>query len=309
MADYRILSVSRLTGVPADTIRKWERRYGAVNPRRDARGVRRYSELDLHRLRELRAALDLGYPIGEAVLLPPAALAKIIAEKLPVLKERPDRARTTRADSFTRAVVRGLERYDGEQIDRMLSAAAHLLPPSEFVLEVMSPLFQQIGTRWRRGTMEIEQEHLFSAIARSILGGLIRRHATRGDARLVLFTTLAGEPHEFGVLLAAMLAASEGLRPYYLGPNVPAAAIARAAAEVKAGTVVVGAARSRNKATLRRTIDALASGLPAGTDLWLGGRAAEHVTFGRHGQRISAVPTLQEFYDRIRLPAISRPIR
>ncbi len=300
MADYRILSVSRLTGVPADTIRKWERRYGVVNPRRDARGIRRYSERDLHRLRELRAALDLGYPIGEAALLTPAALATLIAEKVPQLKARPSRARSSRPDSFTRAVLRGLERYDGEQIDRMLTAAAHLLPPSEFVFDVMSPLFQKIGAQWRRGKIEIAQEHLFSAVARSILGGLIRRHATRSDAALVLFTTLAGEPHEFGVLLAAMLAASEGLRVHYLGPNMPASAVARAAAEVKASTVVIGAARSRSKASLSRAINALATSLPAGIDLWLGGRAAEHTAVGRHARRVSTIPTLQEFYDRIR---------
>ena len=37
-ARYPIRAVSRLTGIGIDTLRAWERRYGAVTPVRDDRG-------------------------------------------------------------------------------------------------------------------------------------------------------------------------------------------------------------------------------------------------------------------------------
>lgn len=305
MSEYRILSVSRLTGLPQDTIRKWERRYAAVTPRRDERGIRRYSDADIARLRELRKATDLGYPIGEAVALPPKALTQALTVT-PLGRGGLDaRSKGARADAVTRAVLRGLERYDGEQIDRLLSAASQLLPPADFVFEVMSPLFHQIGESWRAGDLEIGQEHLFSAVARSVLGNLLRRFAVKSDAPSMLFTTPAGEPHEFGILLAAMLAASEGVRAHYLGPSMPAAAIARAAADIGAHVVVVGAANSRSKARLARSLDALTAALPAGARVWLGGKAAQHPIASKS---VSIVPvhTLHEFLELVRALALGR---
>lgn len=299
MPDYRIASVARLTGLPADTIRKWERRYTAVKPRRDANGIRRYTEDDLKRLRDLRAAVDLGCPISEAAALPPAALATFLANKAAQPAATRSRERRDRTDTFARTILRGLERYDGEQIDRMLNAASHLLTPSEFVFEVMSPLFKRIGDAWRAGSMEIAQEHLFSAVARSLLGSLIRRYPSRSDAPPMIFTTPTGEPHEFGVLLAAMLAASEGQRVQYLGPDMRAKDIVLAAEQARAGTVVLAAVRSASKHMLSRSIAALATGLPTNTQLWLGGKAAAHVHSGG-STNVVALATLEDFYRRLR---------
>ena len=297
MPEYRIAAVSRLTGLPADTIRKWELRYGVVRPRRDARGLRRYAEADLQRLQRLAAAVKLGVSIGEASTLTPSALAGLVASKQPttVLGSRSGKE----PDAFARSVLRGLERSDGEQIDRMLTAAARLLPPSEFVFDVMSPLFKTIGESWRRGLMDIAQEHLFSAIARSVLGNVVRRYAAHERMPLIAFTTPVGEPHEFGILLAALLAASEGLRVRYLGPDMPARSIARGASDAGARAVVVGAVRSRNAASLRRALTGIVDALPRTVDIWLGGKAANVAEHWRARSNVVPVATLQDFHRRL----------
>jgi MerR family transcriptional regulator, light-induced transcriptional regulator len=61
---YPIRAVAKLTGVPLDTIRAWERRYGAVTPQRGARG-RLYSEKEVQRLKLLRDAVARGHSIGQ----------------------------------------------------------------------------------------------------------------------------------------------------------------------------------------------------------------------------------------------------
>ena len=61
-----IAALSRRTGVAPDTLRKWEQRYGVLEPTRTAGGQRRYTERDLRRVEWLRDRLGEGWRIGEA---------------------------------------------------------------------------------------------------------------------------------------------------------------------------------------------------------------------------------------------------
>src|SRR3954454_20269165 len=67
--NLNIAALARRTGVPADTIRKWEQRYGVLRPERTTGGQRRYSEEDVARVEWLKARLSEGYRIGEAATL------------------------------------------------------------------------------------------------------------------------------------------------------------------------------------------------------------------------------------------------
>ncbi|MGF1512012.1 MAG: MerR family transcriptional regulator [Myxococcota bacterium] len=73
-AFYRIGAVSRLTGLPSNTIRTWERRYGAVAPARSPGGGRLYSEDDIERLQLLKTLSRRGDAIGEIAGLSTAQL-------------------------------------------------------------------------------------------------------------------------------------------------------------------------------------------------------------------------------------------
>jgi DNA-binding transcriptional MerR regulator len=63
-SSYRIGAVSRLTGVPADTLRVWERRYAVVEPSRTEGGSRLYSQEDVARLSLIKRLVDAGHAIG-----------------------------------------------------------------------------------------------------------------------------------------------------------------------------------------------------------------------------------------------------
>lgn len=77
---YRIGAVARLTGVSPDTLRIWERRYGAVTPQRSPRGGRMYSPEDVTRLRLMKQLVDAGDAIGEVATLETETLQKRAAE-------------------------------------------------------------------------------------------------------------------------------------------------------------------------------------------------------------------------------------
>ena len=61
---FRIGAVERATGIPANTIRVWERRYGLVKPARDETGTRLYSQQDDEYLSHVRTLIDAGDSIG-----------------------------------------------------------------------------------------------------------------------------------------------------------------------------------------------------------------------------------------------------
>lgn len=66
---FGIGAVSRLTGIPMDTLRIWERRYGAIKPMRAGRNRRFYSREDISRLILIKQLVDRGNPVSSVVRL------------------------------------------------------------------------------------------------------------------------------------------------------------------------------------------------------------------------------------------------
>jgi hypothetical protein len=73
-ARYRTGIAARLAGIPVETLRVWERRYGVVSPRLSPRGQRLYSAEEVRRLALIKQLLDMGHPIGSVATLPTDAL-------------------------------------------------------------------------------------------------------------------------------------------------------------------------------------------------------------------------------------------
>ena len=69
-ARYRSGVAARLAGLPVETLRVWERRYGISDTERSAHGQRLYSDAQVRRLRLMKQLVDQGHPIGALVQLP-----------------------------------------------------------------------------------------------------------------------------------------------------------------------------------------------------------------------------------------------
>ena len=71
---FGIGAVSRLTGIPMDTLRIWERRYEVVTPVREGSNRRFYSKDDISKLLLIKQLVDQGNPISSVVHLQESAL-------------------------------------------------------------------------------------------------------------------------------------------------------------------------------------------------------------------------------------------
>ncbi len=64
---YTIRQVTEMTGVSANTIRSWERRFGVPRPGRSGSNQRRYSERDVEVIRSIQASRDRGRTMDQAL--------------------------------------------------------------------------------------------------------------------------------------------------------------------------------------------------------------------------------------------------
>ncbi|MEN0060957.1 MAG: MerR family transcriptional regulator [Myxococcota bacterium] len=71
---FNIAAVAELTGIPAETLRTWERRYGVVNPERTPGGQRRYSNEEVDRLCLIAQLVESGSRISTLAKLELAEL-------------------------------------------------------------------------------------------------------------------------------------------------------------------------------------------------------------------------------------------
>src|SRR5215472_75581 len=66
---FNTKAVVHQTGVPAPTLRAWERRYGILTPRRGDNDYRLYSERDMMLVAWLRERVESGMTISQAIAL------------------------------------------------------------------------------------------------------------------------------------------------------------------------------------------------------------------------------------------------
>jgi MerR family transcriptional regulator, light-induced transcriptional regulator len=269
---YPIRAVSKLTGIGIDTLRAWERRYGAVTPVRDARG-RMYTDADVARLRLLQGAVVRGHSIGRLAALSDEQLGKLVTAVEQTAVPATDPARRTSLDMG--ALVTALHAFDAAGVDHELGRLAAVVPPFELLQEVLVPVLVQVGDGWHRRRTSIAHEHLMSSAVRNILGSFLRLYARPNAPVRLLFATPAGERHELGTLGAAMLAASSGLGVAYLGPDLPARDIVKSARPAGAQVLVLGLTSVGSGRATERELQTIVRSLPRDIELWAGGHGAE----------------------------------
>ena len=88
---FRSGAVARLTGIPVETLRVWERRYKVVGPQQSPTGRRQYSPDEVTRLSVIKRLVDLGYAIGSIAALDVDHLQSMLqqASRAPLKALRP----------------------------------------------------------------------------------------------------------------------------------------------------------------------------------------------------------------------------
>lgn len=283
---YNIAAVERDTGLSKDVLRMWERRYGFPTPERDANGDRLYSADQVERLRLIKRLMDMGHRPGKLIATPVEELAVLTPRRAAPIPATPDAHHAELEE-----LVDLIRRHDGGSYVQAMQQRLARQGLQRFVQDTVAPLAQRIGEGWEQGRMEVFEEHLFTELTKRLLRQSIAALPAASRRPRILLTTLPGEQHLLGLLMAETLFALEGADCVPLGTQTPLQEISRAAIAHQVNVVAL----SFSAAFLQRQIPALLQqlrkGLDSGIALWVGGSGVQQLS-GTDG--VVPMPSLDE---------------
>ncbi|MDA7948141.1 MAG: MerR family transcriptional regulator [Hyphomicrobiaceae bacterium] len=249
-----------ITGLSKQALYAWERRYNVVSPRRNAQGVRSYSENEVHRLQLLRQGVDKGHRIGTLAGLGLNELKEVV------------RSRVDASHAIVAELAEAVDRLDFPLIEQKLPFHFSTFGPGRFTRDLVLPVMSEIGKRVEAGSTSIPGERFFSTMIRMFLGQALHLTAGQLSAPRILFATPEGELHDLALLAAAVSAQQLGCRAVCLGTQLAPDALALACAKTDVAVLCLSISSLPRDLVIGACRD-IRLAIPPRTRLWVGGQA------------------------------------
>jgi DNA-binding transcriptional MerR regulator len=256
---FNLSVVLRETGIKADTLRAWERRYGLPSPARTQGKHRLYSERDIETIKWLLARLGEGLRIRNAVDLwheiEASGLDPVTTRQTSPSIIQPVQLPAIRADldEIRNAWVSYALDFDETSAEIVLAQSFARYPIEAVSLQVLQKGIHQIGEMWFTGEITVQQEHFVSALAIRHLDALLASAPPPTRNKRVLIGCPPQEEHIFSNLLIALLLRQRGWDVVYLGANVPVSHLDTTIKATQPDLVILTAMRLNTAATLLQT--------------------------------------------------------
>lgn len=221
-----------MTGVNPVTLRAWERRYGLIRPQRTPKGHRLYTERDIDRINQILVLLDRGIPISQARQV----LDEGDADASTTATETTDPGEDTWNALLTRMRT-AVTVYDEQTLAECYEEACSLFAAGQVQQNLLTPLHRQFADG---GTAEDQASHAFlHSWLRTILCTRLHHRCRRAAGPRVLLAPMKSGADEIPLLLLALVLIDHGFRTVLLGYGVTMEAIATAARQSGAESVVL----------------------------------------------------------------------
>jgi len=248
---FNTKAVVQQTGVPAPTLRAWERRYKLLSPERAENTYRLYTERDIVLVRWLKERVDAGMAISQAV-----ALFRLKSDEQHIQansssSKQPDAAskgvESVRSEHLQPSDVPAWQQGDARyvhsstiysmhmvrerlvaaftQIDESIASAIMgammaLYPLEQVCSELITPTMWQIGQLWADGMVTVSVEHFACNFFRALFTNLLHITPIATGGPLAIVCCAPGEPHELAPLMLSLFLRRSGIRIVYLGQNI-----------------------------------------------------------------------------------------
>ena len=282
-----ISAVERETGLSKDVLRVWERRYGFPAPLRTAARERLYPEEQLAKLKLVRRLMDAG--------MRPGRILSMSFESLNGLVRGSDSE--VSADSALDGALALLKAHRGAELRSAFHHAILHDGLFRFLTDMATPLAIRVGNAWMRGDIRIFEEHLFTEQLTATLRAAMPQDSGTGRPPRVLLTTLPGEQHGLGLLMAEATLRLEGAQSISLGPQTPVGDIAAACLANRSDVVALSFSANFPQNQLTGAVGMLRAALPAETALWCGGAGVVHAR--RIPDGVARMTGLQEIRNEV----------
>jgi len=260
---FNLKVVLRETGLAADTLRAWERRYGLPVPHRSPGGHRLYSQYDIETIKWLVARQNEGLSISRAVDLWKDELAQG-REPVPETTIRPAAGFTsmqqpiflppeTNIDAIRAHWLAACLNFNESAAEQALNQAFSMYPVETVCIDVLQRGMAELGMLWYEGRASVQQEHFASGLAMRRLDTLLAASPAPTRGKTILVGCPPEEWHTFSILMLTLFLRRRGLSVIYLGANVPTNRFEETVTAVNADLVLLAAHHLVSAATLRQT--------------------------------------------------------
>ncbi len=253
---FNLKAVLKETGIAADTLRAWERRYGLPLPERTPGGHRLYSQRDIEIIKWLMARQREGLSISRAVDLWNELTASG-QDPLPAPAKQIISVPSANLDAIRGQWLSACMAFDESAADQILNQAFAAHPMETVCIEVMQRGLQEIGEMWYQNKINAQQEHFTSALVQRRLDAMIAAAPPPTRPYTILIGCTAGDQHVFVPLLLTLLLRRRGYHVVYLGANVPVLRFNEVLQVVKPHLVILSAQLLQNANGVRETAEHL----------------------------------------------------
>ncbi len=249
---YNIKAVVQQTGIPADTVRAWERRYGVPQPQRTETGRRLYSEQDIVAIRWLRERTANGMTISQAIQQLRSLGDEAFVETAPERDLGPRNPGVLSGE-----LLRALLDFDEPTATTIAEEAFSMYRVEEVFTQVFVPVLVEIGERWHRREATVAQEHFATHFVHRRLSAMFQAYTPSTHRATIVTAGAPEEQHELGILMLSVFLARRAWHVVHLGANVPIADLLQTVERLQPALVCLSASNIRTAHNLIAAVDAL----------------------------------------------------
>ncbi len=265
---FNLKAVVLETGIKAETLRAWERRYGIPRPARSAGGHRIYSRRDIDTLHWLIRRRKEGLSISRAAQRwqsiegegrdplqePGFAIDHIYlgergTDATPFEfgeNEEVDIQVSTACTEWMAACVS----FDESAAQHVLSQAFALFPVETVCLHVLCDGLRQLGEDWLNDDVTSQQVTFAADQAMQRIKSLLAASPQPTRPGQILMACPSGEEHTFGLAFLQLLLRRRGFGTVYLGGNLPSREMVATLENIQPDLVVLVSQQLRSAGNL-----------------------------------------------------------
>jgi DNA-binding transcriptional MerR regulator len=281
---YNLRVVIRETGIKADVLRAWERRYGLPKPQRSPGGHRLYSERDIAIIKWLIVRQHEGLSISSAVEL---FREREDSSHDPLMEMEPSESPAQLTvftpnlslDALRNTWLAASVGFNETLAEQLLNQAFSLYPLEVVLFEFIQQGMRDLGEKWFDGEATVQQEHFTSALVLRRLETLIAATPPPIRSETILIANPSEEWHTITMVMLNLLLRRRGYHVVFLGANVPTGHLDETANSIKPDLVILASQHLSSAANLQKATQILS-------------QKNVHVAYG--GRVFNTIPALRK---------------
>jgi hypothetical protein len=295
---YTISQVADLTGVPENTIRSWERRFGIPRPARSESNQRRYFQRDIEAIRSIQSARERGRTMEQAIAeVSPVIVSPAVRDDGDAVVAFPPTGSVPPALPVVADLIDALVGFDETTAAMIVSNLAWSSCVEDVCLDLLLPAGREVrdartGERMAAAGLRFAEHWILRKLQSAL------DHSTPETGRLdVAVAAMHDEETLFEALCVAIVLSRAGFRVIWLGGTARASEIGNAVDLARPDAMILTGLGVRSEIAMTATIEQLAARQSSGA--WSGviatageGAAGHHDTLRLSLDREAMVSTL-----------------